>query len=216
MKKDREHLTLYLVTDRRWIEEPLEEIVEECINAGVTMVQLREKEISFEEFVELGRKIKKVTDKYDIPFVINDNIEVAKEINADGVHIGQDDINPREARNILGKEKIIGVSVKNIEEAKKAETDSADYLGVGAMFPTDSKLDASDLTIEEAREIVNNTGIPVVAIGGINKENIKELKDTGMSGVAIISGILKEKDRKKATEELHKLSKEVFYGRNNI
>lgn len=216
MKKDREHLTLYLVTDRKWLDEPLEKVIETCIESGVTMVQLREKDLEFKEFLDLARKIKNVTDRYNIPFIINDNIEVAKEIDADGVHLGQEDLDVREARNILGKEKIIGVSVKNLEEAKKAEHDSGDYLGVGAMFSTDSKLDAEDVSLEELKNIVKDTGIPVVAIGGIDRDNIRELKDTGISGVAVISAILKEKDKKEATRELFKLSREVFYEGNNI
>ncbi len=216
MKKDRKHLTLYLVTDRRWTERPLEELVEEAIEAGVTMVQLREKNIDNNEFIELGKRVKNITDRHNIPFVINDNIEVAKELDADGVHIGQDDIDVKKAREILGKEKIIGVSVSNLSEAKKAEEDGGDYLGVGAMFLTNSKDDATNVSIEELKNIVKNTGIPIVAIGGINKDNIVELEGTGISGVAVISAILKEKNIEEATKEMFRLSREVFYEGNNI
>lgn len=216
MKKDREHLTLYLVTDRRWLDRPLEEVVEEGIKAGVTMVQLREKDIDFDEYVDLGKKVKAVTDRYNIPFIINDNVEVAKEIDADGVHIGQEDRDVREAREILGKEKIIGVSASNLYEAERAEKASADYLGVGALFATDSKDDAKYVSYDDLKEIVSKTGIPVVGIGGIDKDNIINLKDSNISGVAVISAILKEKDIKSSTEELYKLSREVFYGGSNI
>ena len=216
MKKDREHLTLYLVTDRRWIDKPLEEVVEEAIKSGVTMVQLREKDLGHEDFVDLGRKIKKVTDSYNIPFVINDNVEVAKEIDADGVHIGQGDMDAREARKILGKEKIIGVSASNLYEAERAEKATADYLGVGALFTTDSKDDTESVTYEELKEIVEKTGIPVVGIGGIDKDNISELRGSNISGVAVISAILKEKNIESATKELYRLSREVFYGGSNI
>jgi len=216
LKKDREHLSLYLVTDRRWIDQPLEEVVEEAIKAGVTMVQLREKDLNLKEFVELGRRVKEVTDRYNIPFVINDSVEVAKAIDADGVHIGQKDMDVRKAREVLGKEKIIGVSASNLEEAKKAEKESADYLGVGALFPTGSKDDADSVSYDELKEIVGNTGIPVVGIGGINKDNIEELRYSNISGVAVISAILKEKDIEKATRELYRLSREVFYGGSNL
>lgn len=216
MKKDREHLSLYLVTDRRWTDRPLEEIVEEAIRAGVTMVQLREKDMGLNEFVELGKRVKKVTDSYNIPFVINDRVEVAKAIDADGVHIGQGDMDVREAREILGKEKIIGVSASNLDEAKRAEKDSADYLGVGALFPTGTKDDADHVSYEALKEIVENTGIPVVGIGGIDKDNIEDLRGSNISGVAVISAILKEKDIERATGELYRLSREVFYGGSNL
>ena len=217
MKKDREHLTLYLVTDRRWLEdEKLDLVVERAIKSGVTMVQLREKELEVEEFVALAKSIKKVTDKYNIPFVINDNIEVVKAVDADGVHLGQEDMDPRKARDILGKEKIVGVSVGNLLEAERAEKAGADYLGVGALFETASKSDAKPVEKEVLGEIVRATGIPIVGIGGIGLENMEELKGIDISGVAVISAILKEKDIETSTRKLYEKSREVFYEGSDI
>lgn len=210
MKLNKKDLLLYAVTDRTWLNNgELKDVVVEAIEGGTTFLQLREKELSFDEFVSEAKKIKKVTDKYKIPFVINDNIEVALAVEADGVHIGQGDEELIAVRNKLGKEKIIGVSVHNLEEAIKAEANGADYLGVGAMFVTRSKDDAIPVTMEVLKNICNEVSIPVVAIGGISKENIAELNGTNISGVAVISAIFAKENIKAASSELLELSKEV-------
>lgn len=210
-------MLLYLVTDRTWLkDETLTEIVELAIKNHITFVQLREKNLEYEKFKELAIEVKKITDKYKIPFVINDNIEVAMEVDADGVHIGQEDLPAIKAREILGRDKILGVSVAKVEEAIVAEKAGADYLGVGAVFPTISKSDATNVEMEEVKRITKAVHIPVVGIGGINKENIHELKGSGLDGVAVISAILAQEDIGKAARDLYKLSKEVFGEGGNI
>ncbi len=217
MKVDNKDMLLYLVTDRTWLrDKTLSEIVELVIENGATFIQLREKDMEHNRFRELAIEVKKITDRYKIPFVINDDIDVAIEVNADGVHIGQDDISLIRAREILGKDKIIGVSVGNVDEAIKAEREGADYLGVGAIFSTTSKSDAIDVGIRELKEITKAVDIPVVAIGGINENNIQQLRGSGVDGIAVISAILAKEDIAKATRDLFKLSKEVLYEGGNI
>ena len=209
MKLNKEDLLLYAVTDRTWLEgKELKDVVAEAIEGGITFLQMREKDLIFEDFVQEAKEIKKITDKYKIPFVINDNVEVALAIDAHGVHIGQSDEELTEVRKKLGQDKIIGVSVHNVEEALKAEESGADYLGVGAMFVTSSKDDAIPVAIDELRNICNAVSIPVVAIGGISTENIFELKGTNISGVAVISAIFAKENIKEASEKLIILSKE--------
>ena len=211
MKLDNKELLLYLVTDRTWLgENSLEEVVEEAIINGVSFVQLREKDLPFEEFKKVALDIKKVTDRYKIPFVINDNIKVAVEVDTDGVHIGQDDIDVEEARRLIGEQKILGVSAGNIEEAIKAEKDGADYIGVGAIFPTDSKDDVGRVSIEDLKKINKAVNIPVVAIGGINHDNISLLEKSDIDGIAVISAILAKKDIGRATSDLNKLVKKYL------
>ena len=213
MKLDNKELMLYLVTDRKWLgEESLETVVEKAIKNGVSFVQLREKDLSPAEFKDLALKLKEVTDKYHIPLLINDNVEVAREVATDGVHIGQKDMDVQEARELIGVEKILGVSASTIKEAKKAEEDGADYIGVGAIFPTGSKDDAEAVSIETLKEINKAVNIPVVAIGGINKTNIASLKGTGIDGVAVISAILAENDIAGASRELRKLADKSLGG----
>ncbi|MEW8974068.1 MAG: thiamine phosphate synthase [Tissierellaceae bacterium] len=217
MKVDNKNMLLYLVTDRTWLKSrTLPEIVELAIRNGATFIQLREKDIDYDRFRELAIDVKKITDRYNIPFVINDNIKVAIEVGADGVHIGQDDISLTRAREMLGEDKIIGVSVGSVCEAIKAEREGADYLGVGAMFTTISKSDAINVEINELEEITKAIDIPVVAIGGINERNIHQLKGSGVDGIAVISAILAKEDIAGATRELFKLSKEAFYEGSNI
>lgn len=214
MKLDNKELILYLVTDRKWLkEESLESVVELAIKNGVSFVQLREKDLSFEEFKNLALKLKEVTDKYHIPLVINDNVEVAVKANTDGVHIGQGDMDVKEARELIGGEKILGVSAGTVEEAKRAEEDGADYIGVGAIFPTDSKDDAQSVSIETLKEINKRVNIPVVAIGGINLDNIDSFEGTDIDGVAVISAILGKEDIAKAARDLRKLT-DKFLGGN--
>ena len=210
MKLDKSAMLLYAVTDSTWLNgRKLVDDVEDVLKAGATFIQLREKNATYEETVALARKIKKLTDKYHVPFVIDDNVEAAKEVDADGVHIGQSDTEAKRARDILGENKIIGVSAGNLKEAIDAEKNGADYIGIGAMFDTSTKKDHTDMTFEEAKKITDTVKIPVVAIGGINKNNILELKGTGIDGVAVISAIFAQPDRYSAAKELLELSKEI-------
>lgn len=210
MKLDKSAMLLYAVTDSTWLNgRKLVDDVEDVLKAGATFIQLREKNATYEETVALAREIKKLTDKYHVPFVIDDNVEAAKKVDADGVHIGQSDTEAKRARDILGENKIIGVSAGNLKEAVEAEKNGADYIGIGAMFDTSTKKDHTDMTFEEAKKITDTVKIPVVAIGGINKNNILELKGTGIDGVAVISAIFAQPDRYSAAKELLELSKEI-------
>lgn len=203
MKLDRESLLLYAVTDRAWLHgRKLAEDVEKALLGGATFVQLREKDATFEEFLEQAQEVKKVCKKYNVPFVINDNIEVALAVNADGIHVGQSDMEAGSVREKLGKDKIIGVSTRTVEEALLAQERGADYLGVGAMFQTSTKLDAADVTFEELKAICAAVEIPVVAIGGISNHNVAELGGTGIDGVAVVSAIFAAEDIRKATSEM--------------
>ena len=210
MKFDEEKLLLYAVTDRTWLNgKSLEGEVEKVCRAGATFIQLREKGITDDEFAEEARKIKAVTDRYKIPMVINDNIQVAKAVDAHGVHIGQSDMEAQKARNILGADKIIGISAGNLEEALAAEKNGADYIGVGAMFHTDTKQDATSVTFEQMREITQRVQIPVVAIGGINKDNVLQLSGSGVDGIAVISAIFAENNVEDATKNMLKLAQKM-------
>lgn len=198
--------SVYLVTDRDILKgRDLYKAVEESILGGATVVQLREKYISDEEFLEIAKRLKKITDKYTIPLIINDNVKVAKSVDAAGVHIGQKDEELKKAREILGPDKIIGVSVGNIEEALKAQRDGADYLGIGTIFYTGSKKDINEpLGLEKLKNIVESINIPNVAIGGIHMDNIISVMKTGINGVAVISEILGKENIKEATKNLKK------------
>lgn len=190
MKVKREDMLLYAVTDRTWLGgETLLEQVEKALKGGVTFVQLREKDLDEEIFYKEAVELKGLCKKYGVPFVINDNVELAKKVGADGVHVGQSDMEAGRVREMLGEDKIIGVSAGNVEEAVAAWKAGADYLGVGAVFHTGTKKDAGDVSHEMLRAICEAVDIPVVAIGGISKENVMELKDSGIDGVAVISAI---------------------------
>lgn len=181
------------------------EAIEESILGGVTIIQLREKTASKEEFLKLAKEVKGITDKYSIPLIINDNVEIAKVIDADGVHLGQSDEELTRAREILGDRKIIGISVGNVEEAKLAEKNGADYLGIGAVFYTDSKKDINEpMGIAGLKRIVKSVNIPNVAIGGIHLSNVKEVMETGTDGIAVISEILGKENIREATVNLKK------------
>lgn len=211
MKFDKKSLQLYAITDRHWLKgEKLTDVVEEVLKAGATFLQLREKNLSHEELVAEAFEIKKLTDKYNVPFVINDDIYAAKEVDADGVHIGQSDMEYTKAREILGKDKIIGVSAGNLKEAKIAEEKGANYIGVGAVFHTSTKKDAKDMTKETLKEITSNVNIPIVAIGGITYDNCDYLKGVGVDGISVISAIFGSENPKEATEKLYKKTKEIF------
>lgn len=210
LKVNKQDMLLYVVTDRSWLgDNSLDSQVEDIIKSGATFIQLREKSLDFETFVSEGKKIKQVTDRYNIPFVINDNIEVALAIDADGVHVGQSDMNAGDCRKLLGDDKILGVSAATVEQALFAQQNGADYIGVGAVFQTSTKTDAKCVSHEVLQDICNAVNIPVVAIGGINQSNILNLKGSGVDGVAVISAVFGADDIKKATEELTCLSKEI-------
>ena len=200
----------YAVTDWTWVKDTtLMDQVKEALEGGITFLQLREKHLSKEEFIKEAREMKELSKEYKVPFVINDNIEVALAVDADGVHIGQDDMSVEEARKLLGEDKIIGVSAHNVEEAIKAQKGGADYLGVGAVCATSTKKDANVVSKEEIKKICHTVEIPVVAIGGIKKENIKTLEGTDVDGVAVVSAIFAAKDIKKDTKQLRSLVEEM-------
>ncbi len=206
MKLNNKDLFLYAVTDRKWTgKKTLFEQVEESIKGGVTFVQLREKELEYKLFLDEAIKMKDLCKKYDIPFVVNDNVDIAIKSNADGVHIGQEDMEASNVREMIGKDKILGISVQTLEQAIEAEKKGADYLGVGTIFPTNSKDNAVKVSIETLSLICKSVNIPVVAIGGINKTNINQLKNTGISGVALISAIFENDDIEYATRELKEI-----------
>lgn len=195
--------SLYLVTERSLLQNiELERAVEEAILGGTTLVQLREKNISTMEFYKIAVDIKKVTDKYNVPLIIDDRLDIALAVDAAGIHVGQSDMPCDIARKLVGKDKIVGVSAGSVEEALKAQKDGADYLGVGAVFPTGTKKDATDVSMETLKEIVQKVSIPVVAIGGVSQDNVDKLADTGIDGISVISAILGKKDVRKAAKEL--------------
>lgn len=203
---------LYAVTDRTWLNgRTLTAQVEDCLKGGVTMVQLREKELPYQDFLVEAFQLKELCAKYHVPFIVNDDAGIAAASNADGAHVGQGDMNVKAARAILGSGKLIGVSVQTVEQAIQAERDGADYLGVGAVFPTASKADAEDVSSQTLKSICDAVSIPVVAIGGINRHNIHNLKGTGIDGVAVISAIFAEKDITGASKELLALAKETVF-----
>ena len=208
MKKEDIDYSVYLVTDRRnKTDEEFLNIIEEAIKGGTTIVQLREKTASTKEFYDLALRVKEITSRYGVPLLINDRIDIALAIDSEGVHIGQDDMPAGIAREIIGEDKILGVSASTVEEAKKAEIDSADYIGSGAVFPTATKDDADSVSEEELKEIVDSIDIPVVAIGGITIENAHTLKASGIAGFSVVSAIMSAEDPKEASEKL----KEIYF-----
>lgn len=205
MKFAKEDLLLYAVTDRHWLkDETLENQVEKALQGGATFLQLREKSLDDDIFLAEAKEIQKLCKKYQVPFVINDNVDIALAIDADGVHVGQSDMEALDVRKRLGPDKIIGVSAQNVQQALLAQKHGADYLGVGAVFPTGSKDDAEDVSFETLKAICQAVDIPVIAIGGITKENVSELKGSGICGIAVISAVFAQKDIKAATKELKK------------
>ena len=201
MNCDKKDLLLYAVTDRHWLNgETLYSQVEKALKGGATFIQLREKKLDEGSFLEEAKEIQKLCKEYNVPFVINDNVEIAKEINADGVHVGQSDMEAQNVREILGDDKIIGVSAQTVEQALLAEKHGADYLGVGAVFKTGSKDDAEEVSHDELERICKAVSIPVIAIGGITHDNVKELAGRGIVGIAVISAIFAQKDIENATK----------------
>ena len=217
---DRKNLQLYAITDRHWLNgRTLYSVVKESLEGGVTFLQLREKELDEEHFLEVARELQKLCREYQVPFVVNDNVDIAVAINADGVHVGQSDMEAGDVRAKLGPDKIIGVTAKTVKQAVLAQERGADYLGVGAVFHTDSKADAREISFDTLRDICKAVSIPVIAIGGITEENVKELAGTGICGVAVISAIYARSDIKAAenlkNETCKMLAAEIAKEKNN-
>ena len=211
MKCDKKDLLLYAVTDRHWLEgRKLIDVVKESLDGGVTMVQLREKTLEEGKCLEEAKDLQTLCRERHIPFIVNDNVDIAKAMDADGVHVGQDDMEAMDVRAKLGPDKIIGVSAHTVEEALLAEKQGADYLGVGAVFPTSSKSDVGEMSYETLKAICKAVSIPVVAIGGISGENVGKLAGSGICGVAVISAIYAAKDVKAAAADLKATVKEML------
>ena len=195
-------LKLYLVTDSDILKDRnFYECIEEALKGGVTMLQLREKEASGKEFLEKAIKLRELTKKYNVKFIINDRVDIAMLCDADGVHVGQSDIPANEVRKIIGKDKIVGVSARTIKEAMVAKENGADYLGVGAMFTTTTKLDAKSVTIDQLKAIKKEVKLPIVTIGGLSLNNIEKLKECNVDGFAVVSAILGAVDIKLECEK---------------
>ena len=210
MKCDKKDLLLYAVTDRHWLNgRTLYSQVEEALKGGATFIQLREKELDEEHFLEEAKEIKELCRRYQVPFVINDNVEIALAVDADGVLVGQSDMEAGDVRAKLGLDKMIGVSAQTVEQAVMAEQNGADYLGVGAVFPTGSKADALEVSHDTLKAICKAVKIPVIAIGGISKENILELSGSGICGIAVISAIFAKDDIEEAARELRGLTEKM-------
>ena len=213
MNVTKESLLLYAVTDRYWLgDRTLKSVVEEALQGGVTFLQLREKNLDSEHFLQEAKELQALCRKYNVPFIVNDNVDVALAMGADGVHVGQHDMEAGGVRKLLGPDKILGVSAQTVEQALLAQANGADYLGVGAVFPTGSKDDADDVSFETLKAICDAVDIPVVAIGGITKDNVKELSGSGICGIAVISAIFAQKDIKEASARLKKVTQEMING----
>lgn len=214
MKCDKKDLLLYAVTDRSWLNgETLYSQVEKALEGGATFVQLREKHLDHDTFFQEAKELKKLCAKYHVPFVLDDDVELALEVGADGVHVGQSDMEAGDVRAKLGEDKIVGVSARTVEQALLAQERGADYLGVGAAFSTSSKGDAVEVTHETIKAICDAVDIPVIAIGGITKDNVQELSGCGLCGVAVISAIFAKPDIKKATAELKEVTEKMVKSR---
>lgn len=213
MKVAKEAMRLYVVTDRSWLgTQSLAAQVEDTLKAGATFVQLREKSMDSAGILEEAKELKALCGRYGVPFVVNDDVQVALDCGADGVHVGQEDMACAKARAILGPDKIVGVSAHTVEEALAAQRDGADYIGVGAVFGTTTKLDADTLPRKVVEDICQAVSIPVVAIGGISQENLLELAGSGVDGVAVISAIFAKPDIYAAAKTLRELSDRMVQG----
>lgn len=203
-------LLLYAITDRHWLNgKTLYSQVELALKGGATMIQIREKDLDENTFLKEAEQIQSLCAKYCVPFIVNDNVELAVKIGADGVHVGQSDMAAKDVRALIGKDKILGVSAQTVKQALEAQKCGADYLGTGAIFPTGSKDDAQVLGVQTLKEICSAVNIPVVAIGGISKDNILELKKSGIAGVSVISAIFAQNDIVAATAELKSLAEQI-------
>lgn len=210
---DKKDLILYAVTDRRWLgKETLAKQVEKALKGGVTFVQLREKEMDRDDFLKEAVEIKALCEKYGVPLVINDDVDIALRANADGVHVGQKDMSPDQVRKILGKDKIVGVSARTVQQAMDAEKKGADYIGAGAVFSTGSKNDAVEINYDTLKDICSSVDIPVIAIGGVTADNVRKLSGSGICGIAAISAVFGQKDIEKASSELKKIVQETVNG----
>lgn len=212
MKCSKNMLLLYAVTDQSWTKEKtLYEQIEEALKGGITCLQLREKEMPEEKFLKEAKFIHSLCQNYNVPLIINDNVQIALKADAEGVHIGQDDGDIGQIRKLLGKDKILGVSAHTVEEAQKAQKEGADYLGVGAVFKTGTKKDAKDMPFETLKQICSSVNIPVVAIGGITYENILKLSGSKADGIAVVSAIFSSSDITGTCQKLKKLSEEMIH-----
>lgn len=210
MRCDKRHMLLYAVTDRAWTgRQTLCEQVEAALRGGVSCVQLREKELDEAAFLQEARDIGALCRRYGVPFLVNDNVEIAVACGADGVHVGQEDMAAGEVRRRVGENLILGVSVHTVEEARQAVRDGADYLGLGAVFPTSTKGDAEEMSPETLKAICDAVEVPVVAIGGINRDNLLQLAGSGVDGVALVSAIFSAGDIEGTCRELRKLAEEM-------
>lgn len=207
----RKGMLLYAVTDQSWLKEgqTLLSVCEDVLVNGATFLQIREKDLDANSFEAEAARLKALCTEYKVPYVVNDSVEIAMAIDADGVHVGQSDIKGRDIRGIIGPDKILGISAGTIEEAVAAENAGADYIGVGAVFATGTKKNARNLSIEALKEISSAVSIPVVAIGGINEKNLMELSGSGVDGVAVVSAIFAAEDPGKATARLLELAREM-------
>ncbi len=210
MNCDKKDLLLYAVTDRSWLgQETLYSQMEQAIKGGATMIQLREKSLDQEAFLREARELKALCRRYNVPFIINDNVEIAVRIQADGVHVGQSDMETGRVRAFMGKDKIIGVSAQTVEQALLAQERGADYLGVGAVFATGTKPDAMDVTCETLKAICQAVDIPVVAIGGITLGNVGRLAGSGICGAAVVSAVFAQPDIEEAARSLREAVKAI-------
>ena len=211
MKCDKHTMLLYAVTDRAWTgRETLRQQVEDALKGGVTCVQLREKELDDAAFLQEAMELSALCRSYGVPFIINDNVEIAIKCHADGIHVGQEDMAAADVRAKVGSDMIIGVSAHSVEEAQLAVAHGADYLGVGAVFPTGSKDDADDVSYDTLKAICRAVSIPVVAIGGISRDNVHRLSGSGICGVAVISAIYGAADIRRASEDLKAATREML------
>ena len=210
MKCDKRHMLLYAVTDRAWTgKQTLYEQVEAALKGGVTCVQLREKELDETAFLQEAKELCALCRRYGVPFLVNDNVEIAIACGADGIHVGQEDLAAGEVRRRVGENMILGVSVHTVEEAFQAVRDGADYLGLGAVFPTSTKTDVEQMSNETLRAICDAVDVPIVAIGGINRGNILKLAGSGVDGVALVSAIFSAEDIEGTCRELRALSEKM-------
>ena len=213
MRVTKDSLLLYAVTDRSWLDgRTLYSQVEEALEGGATFLQLREKDLDEEHFLEEAKELQALCRRYGVPFIVNDNVDVALAMGADGIHVGQSDMEAGDVRKLLGPDRILGVSAQTVEQALLAQKRGADYLGVGAVFPTGSKDDADDVSYDTLRAICEAVSIPVVAIGGISQNTVMQLRGSGICGIAVISAIFAQKDIKAATKELKEITREMVAG----
>jgi len=207
----RKSMLLYAVTDQMWLkeDEKLADVVETVLQNGATFLQIREKDLAEDAFEAEAERLKTLCARHGVPFVVNDSVEISLQCDADGVHVGQSDIKGRDIRSIIGPDKILGISAGTVEEAVAAEKAGADYIGVGAVFPTGTKKNATPMTLGQLKEIVSSVSIPVVAIGGIGAGNILQLRGSGVDGVAVVSAIFAAENPGKATADLLKLAEKM-------